>query len=55
MKKITVSDLRAQMERLEELGMGNWELVFMDEDGFTYEVEEGIHDTAKNKNIVILG
>ena len=52
---ITIKELRVQLERLEKLGMGDCGLVFMDEDGFTYEVEEGIHDTARNKNIVILG
>ena len=54
-KKITVKELREQLERMEAMGYGNAELVYMDEDSFTYGLEEGVHDNWDDMNIVVLG
>jgi hypothetical protein len=54
-KRITVKELREQLERMEAIGYGDAELVYMDEESFTYGLEEGVHDNWDGMNIVVLG
>lgn len=46
--KITVSELKRQLEKLEELGMGDAQLWYRDEYSFDYEIEQGVWDTNGN-------
>lgn len=54
MKKIiTVTELREQLERLEKMGMGNWNLYYRDYDDIDSELTEGVLDCSGEKNIVL--
>jgi hypothetical protein len=54
-KRITIKELREQLEGMEAMGYGDAELVYMDEESFTYGLEEGVHDVWNGMNIVVLG
>lgn len=50
---ITVKELREQLERLENMGMGDAVVMFRDWHDIDHKVEEGVYDTCENK--VVLG
>jgi hypothetical protein len=52
-KNITVKELREQLERLENMGMGDAVVMFRDWSDIDHKVEEGVYDTCENK--VVLG
>jgi hypothetical protein len=49
---ITVKELREQLERVENAGMGDAFVWFRDWNDFDHKVEQGIYDTHEN-NIVL--
>ena len=44
-EKITVKELREQLERLEQLGMGDCQVWYRDQYSFDYPMEQGVWDT----------
>lgn len=42
---MTVKELREQLERLEQLGLENYEIFYQTEDDFFHRIEIGVHDT----------
>ena len=54
-KRITVKELREQLERMEAIGYGDAELMYVDEESFTYGLEEGVLDYWDGMNTVVLG
>lgn len=53
-KNITVSELKKQLETLESLGLGEYELWFRPYDSPDYRVEEGVWDTDKESKTVAI-
>lgn len=55
--RITVKELRKQLEKMEQLGYGDAELWFRDWEDIDHEVEVGIYDTCERGNVktVVLG
>lgn len=52
-KQITVKELREQLERMEEIGMGDALVWYRDENDTDWEIEQGIWD--RNDNNIVLG
>lgn len=42
---MTVKELREQLERLEQLGLENYEIFYQTENDLFYKLEVGVHDT----------
>ena len=50
--KITVKELREQLEKLEAMGMGNAQVWYRDPYSFDYPLEQGLWDT-NDENVVL--
>ncbi len=55
MNNITISELKRQLEILEENGMGDYAVWFRDEDSVDHEVEQGLWDICEKMKCVALG
>lgn len=53
--KITVAELKKQLEILESMGMGNYSVWFRDDNSIDYELERGLWDTDEKTKSVMLG
>ena len=53
MKSITVNELIRQLKVIQELGLGENEVTFLDGDDIEWWLEEGIHDNYGNR--IVLG
>lgn len=53
MKSITVNELIRQLKVIQELGLGENEVTFLDGDDIEWCLEEGIHDNYENR--IVLG
>lgn len=52
---MTVKELREQLERIEKLGYGNHNIIFIDSFDITHDFETGIHDIIEMTEEVVLG
>lgn len=52
---MTVKELREQLERIEKLGYGNHNIIFIDSFDITHDFEIGIHDIIEMTEEVVLG
>ena len=52
-KRITVTELRKQLEVLEGLGLGDLSITFRDWSDIDHAIEEGVYEVANEK--VVLG
>lgn len=52
-KQVTVKELREQLERIEEIGMGDAVVWYRDENSMDWKIERGIWDS--NDNNIVLG
>lgn len=53
--KITVTELKKQLEMLESMGMGDYSIWFRDDNSIDYELERGLWDTDKKTKSITLG
>lgn len=55
MKQITISELKKQLEMLEQNGMGDYVVWYRDEDSVDHEMERGLWDICEKAKCVALG
>lgn len=51
---MTVKELREQLERLEKLGMENYEIFYQTENDFFHKIEIGVHDTSEKMESIAI-
>ena len=49
-KVLTVKELKAQLETMEEMGLGDCIVLYMEENSLTWGIEQGMHDIYKDDN-----
>lgn len=54
MKQLTVSELKKQLETLEDMGLGEYKLWYRTYDSHDYRVEEGIWDSCKEDKTIVI-
>ena len=50
---LTINELIEQLTRLQEMGMGDRKVVYMDIDSMTHTFDEGVHDVWPDGTIVL--
>lgn len=50
---MTVNELLTQLQTLKELGYGNNEVIYLDENDISHDFESGVHDIYDKKTIVL--
>ena len=50
-----VKELREQLEKIEKLGYGNHNIIFIDSFDITHDFETGIHDIIETTEEIVLG
>lgn len=53
--QVTVSELKKQLEMLEQNGMGDYSVWYRDRDSMDYEVERGLWDICERLKSIALG
>ncbi len=55
MNKVTISELKKQLEMLEKNGMGDYVVWYRDEDSIDHAIESGLWDICEKMKSVALG